>query len=149
MISSTVTHLICNSRQSLLCLRLLGNRVCSRSPFGVRSCTGYLNFPHIGNQCSPGCTHPRCMLLDTDSPGLEAVDTIRTRLHTLNTDYPGNWGKSPHLGSASLVADGSSSQSPSACHSWENLLTGGMKPAGGGGIGIMGIIGTPPPLPNC
>lgn len=29
------------------------------------------------------------------------------------------------------------------------LLTGGMKPAGGGGKGMIGIIGTPPPLSDC
>lgn len=28
-------------------------------------------------------------------------------------------------------------------------LTGGMKPTGGGGIGMIGIIGTTTPLPSC
>ena len=53
------------------------------------------------------------MLLDMGSPRSEVVDTIRTRLHTLNIHCSDNLGTSLGLGLAFLVAnDGLGKSSP-------------------------------------
>lgn len=86
---------------------------------------------------------------DTDSPGSVVVVTIQTRLHTPNIHSLDNSGRSLRLGLAFLVADNGLGQSSSISAIQAGPLTGGMKPTGGGGMGMMGIIGTPPPLHNC
>lgn len=91
--------------QSLLCLALLCNWAYSCSLFGVQLCTGHRRSLHIVHHRNLGCTRPRYMPLDTDSPGSVAVDTIQIRLHTLNIHSLDSLGTSPRLGLAFLGAD--------------------------------------------
>ena len=108
-------------RASLLFHPLPGTLACSCSLFGIQLYTDYLRFLRIARHCNLGRIRPRYMLVDTDSLDSEVVDTIHTRLHTLNIHYLGNWDKSPHLGSASLVADGGLSKSSSEYRPWEHV----------------------------
>ena len=114
-------HISYKGEQSLLSHPLPGTLACSCSLSGIQLYTDYLRFLHIARHCNLGCIRPRYMLLDTDSLDSEVVDTTRTRLHTLSIHCLGNWDKSPHSGSAFLVADVGLSKSSSNYHLWEQV----------------------------
>ena len=92
-----------------------------RGIFGWKDLThralNYLGFLRIVRHHNLDCTRPRYIILNTNSPHSEVVNTMHTHLHILNIQYLNNLSRSSYLSLAFQMTENDLSKSSSTQYS--------------------------------